>query len=323
MEMKIFDLNVIDIFYNFFIYSFFGWIYESTYVSIRKRTWINRGFLNGPIIPIYGFGATFFYIMFFNSHMVHLTKSVTVEHITILYFIGMISATVLEYVTSWFMEKIFHAKWWDYSHYKYNINGRISLIPSLFWGVLSVVMAFVIQPKVSILTDKISSHMGWIFGVVLSLIFLVDFGLTVVATLQLHQKLQILENLREGLYEYAEGFKWYEIREEMKVKLRNSHVREFLEEFRESLDKSYDRFLEKQKQISMKSADKVRTVAEIEERIRVFASNYKKQSSNRLQKSIYKRLFKAFPNLKVKNQEGVLTDLKERIEEKIKSRRDK
>ncbi len=321
--MKIFDLNVIDIFYNFFIYSFFGWIYESTYVSIRKRTWINRGFLNGPIIPIYGFGATFFYIMFFNSHMVHLTKSVTVEHITILYFIGMISATVLEYVTSWFMEKIFHAKWWDYSHYKYNINGRISLIPSLFWGVLSVVMAFVIQPKVSILTDKISSHMGWIFGVVLSLIFLVDFGLTVVATLQLHQKLQILENLREGLYEYAEGFKWYEIREEMKVKLRNSHVREFLEEFRESLDKSYDRFLEKQKQISMKSADKVRTVAEIEERIRVFASNYKKQSSNRLQKSIYKRLFKAFPNLKVKNQEGVLTDLKERIEEKIKSRRDK
>ena len=323
MEMKIFDLNVIDIFYNFFIYSFFGWIYESTYVSIRKRTWINRGFLNGPIIPIYGFGATFFYIMFFNSHMVHLTKSVTVEHITILYFIGMISATVLEYVTSWFMEKIFHAKWWDYSHYKYNINGRISLIPSLFWGVLSVVMAFVIQPKVSILTDKISSHMGWIFGVVLSLIFLVDFGLTVVATLQLHQKLQILENLREGLYEYAEGFKWYEIREEMKVKLRNSHVREFLEEFRESLDKSYDRFLEKQKQISMKSADKVRTVAEIEERIRVFASNYKKQSSNRLQKSIYKRLFKAFPNLKVKNQEGVLTDLKERNEEKIKSRRDK
>ena len=323
MEMKIFDLNVIDIFYNFFIYSFFGWIYESTYVSIRKRTWINRGFLNGPIIPIYGFGATFFYIMFFNSHMVHLTKSVTVEHITILYFIGMISATVLEYVTSWFMEKIFHAKWWDYSHYKYNINGRISLIPSLFWGVLSVVMAFVIQPKVSILTDKISSHMGWIFGVVLSLIFLVDFGLTVVATLQLHQKLQILENLREGLYEYAEGFKWYEIREEMKVKLRNSHVREFLEEFRESLDKSYDRFLEKQKQISMKSADKVRTVAEIEERIRVFASNYKKQSSNRLQKSIYKRLFKAFPNLKVKNQEGVLTDLKERIEEKIKNRRDK
>lgn len=321
--MKIFDLNVIDIFYNFFIYSFFGWIYESTYVSIRKRTWINRGFLNGPIIPIYGFGATFFYIMFFNSHMVHLTKSVTVEHITILYFIGMISATVLEYVTSWFMEKIFHAKWWDYSHYKYNINGRISLIPSLFWGVLSVVMAFVIQPKVSILTDKISSHMGWIFGVVLSLIFLVDFGLTVVATLQLHQKLQILENLREGLYEYADGFKWYEIREEMKVKLRNSHVREFLEEFRESLDKSYDRFLEKQKQISMKSADKVRTVAEIEERIRVFASNYKKQSSNRLQKSIYKRLFKAFPNLKVKNQEGVLTDLKERIEEKIKSRRDK
>lgn len=319
--MKIFDLNVIDIFYNFFIYSFFGWIYESTYVSIRKRTWINRGFLNGPIIPIYGFGATFFYIMFFNSHMVHLTQSVTVEHVMILYFIGMISATALEYVTSWFMEKIFHAKWWDYSHYKYNIHGRISLIPSLFWGVLSVVMAFIIQPKVSILTDKISSQMGWIFVVALSVIFLVDFGLTVVATLQLHQKLQILESLREGLYEYAEGFKWYEIREEMKVKLRNSHVREFIEEFRESLDKSYERFLERQKKLSI--TDKVRTVAEIEERIREFASNYKKQSSNRLQKSIYKRLFKAFPNMKIKNQEGVLTDLKERIEEKIKNRREK
>ena len=320
MEIKILNLKLIDIFYNFFIYSFFGWIYESVYVSICKKTWVNRGFLNGPIIPIYGFGATFFYIMFFNSHMVYLTRTFTLEHVLILYFVGMISATILEYVTSFLMEKIFHAKWWDYSDYKYNIQGRISLIPSLFWGLLSVIMAYIIQPRISILTDKITSNIGWLLGMILLLIFLVDFILTVVATLQLHQKLQILESLREGLYEYAEGLKWYDVREEMKVKLRNSHVHEFLEEFRESLDKSFERFQAKQKQLSLKGADRKFYFTEIEERIKDFKASYKKQSNNLLQKNIYKRLFRAFPNLKIKNQEGVFEDLKERVQEKIRKK---
>lgn len=321
MEKTFLNLKFIDIFYNFFIYSFFGWIYESLYVSIRKKTWVNRGFLNGPVIPIYGFGATFFYIMFHNSHMVHLTRAFTLEHVTILYIVGMVSATFLEYVTSYFMEKIFHAKWWDYSDYKYNIQGRISLIPSLFWGFLSIIMAYIIQPKVSKLTNKITSQIGWFLGIIILLIFIVDFLITVVATLQLHQKLQLLESLREDLYEYAEGLKWYEVREELKIKLRNLHVREFLKEFRKSLDKSYEHFQTKQKLLSLKGLDRVHYVTEIEDKIKEFKSIYMSQSHNRLQKNIYNRLFKAFPNLKMNNQEGVFEDFKEKVQRKISNRR--
>lgn len=315
METTVLGLKIFDIFYNFFIYSFFGWIYESLYVSFCKKTWINRGFLNGPVIPIYGFGATCFYIIFFNSHTVSLTQSVTLTHIVLLYLIGMIAATILEYITSWVMEKLFHAKWWDYSDRKFNIKGRISLVPSLFWGFLSVIMAYLIQPRVTKITAKIPDNFGKLLGVILALLFLTDFTVTVVATLQLNHKLNVMEKLREELYEYAMGVKWYEMREEIKGKITNPHVLEFLYEFREALDNSYEKFQEKQKQLTMQMLEKKQYFAQVDEKIKEFKTVYKKQTNNKLQKNIYKRLFKAFPNMKVKNHEGVFADLKERIKE--------
>ncbi|WP_066716142.1 putative ABC transporter permease [Clostridium sp. Marseille-P299] len=316
MGKTILGLEVFDIFYNFFIYSFFGWIYESLYVSFCKKTWINRGFLNGPVIPIYGFGATFFYIIFFNTHTVTLTQSVTPRNVVLLYFIGMISATVLEFVTSWVMEKLFHAKWWDYSDRKFNIQGRISLIPSLFWGFLSVVMAYLIQPAVTKFTDKIPRNVGDIVLFALMIVFLSDLTVTVIATLQLNHKLQVMEKLREELYEYAMGLKWYEKREEIKGKISNPHVREFLNEFRESLDKSYERFQEKQKQLSLQMSEKKQLFVEVEDKIKEFKTAYKKQTNNKLQRNIYKRLFKAFPNMKVSHHEGAFADLKERLKDR-------
>lgn len=318
MEKTFLGLQVSDIFYNFFIYSFLGWIYESLFVSFNKKTWVNRGFLNGPIIPIYGCGATLFYIVFFNDHTIYLTQTISLLHISCLFLIGMLSATILEYVTSWVMEKLFHAKWWDYSDYKYNIQGRISLKASLFWGFLSVIMALFIQPQVSKLTNRIQGKSGLILGTILSVLFLCDFTITVIVTLQLNQKLQAMEKLREELYEYAVGLKWYEVREELKGRLQNSRVYDFIEEFRASLDKSYDRFQDKHRQLSQQMTEKKQLFAEVEGRIKEFSAKYKVQSSGKLQRMIYKRMFKAFPNLKVKNHQGVFADLKERLKRKTK-----
>lgn len=108
----------------FYIYCFAGWVWESAYVSIKLHKWINRGFLKGPFLPIYGSGA-----------IVVLISTVLIKKYTILVFIiGMISATILEYITGAIMEKLFHVRYWDYSEKKFNINGYICLVSSLAWG---------------------------------------------------------------------------------------------------------------------------------------------------------------------------------------------
>jgi len=109
----------------FFIYAILGWIIETTLVSIEKKKFVNRGFLIGPYCPIYGFGGLAITI---------LLKNYTKDPI-VLFLMAVIICACLEYFTSYIMEKLFKARWWDYSKKKYNINGRICLetiIPTLY-----------------------------------------------------------------------------------------------------------------------------------------------------------------------------------------------
>ena len=117
----------------FFIYCFIGWIWESCYVSVENKKWVNRGFLRGPMLPIYGFGA-----------IIILVATIPVKENLILVFIfGMIAATTLEYFTGVIMEKIFHVRYWDYSD-----EGHICLLCSLAWGAFSILMVKVIHPPI-------------------------------------------------------------------------------------------------------------------------------------------------------------------------------
>lgn len=119
----------------FFIYSFIGWIWESCYVSIKKRRWVNRGFLHGPMLPIYGSGA-----------LVILVSTIGVrENIWLIFLLGMIAATVLEYITGAAMERLFHVRYWDYTGKKLNVNGYICAGSSLCWGVFSVLLVRVVH----------------------------------------------------------------------------------------------------------------------------------------------------------------------------------
>ena len=114
----------------FFIYSFIGWIWESCYVSVRKRRWVNRGFLHGPMLPIYGSGA-----------VVILVSTIGVrEHPWLIFIFGLVAATALEYVTGAVMERMFHVRYWDYSNQKLNVHGYICVSSSLCWGVFSVLL---------------------------------------------------------------------------------------------------------------------------------------------------------------------------------------
>ena len=113
------------VFLWFILYSFFGWVYESTLCSITSRSLVNRGFLNGPLCPVYGFGALTVILAFWREPDISPWN---------LFFSSMVLTCTLEYITSWAMEKLFHARWWDYSEYRYNINGRVCLLGALAFG---------------------------------------------------------------------------------------------------------------------------------------------------------------------------------------------
>lgn len=128
----------------FFWYCFLGWIWECLYVSVKyawkRKKWefINRGFLHGPLIPIYGFSAI----------MILLTTIRWRENAAAIYIIGALTATLFELVTGTVMERLFGVKYWDYSNLPLNYKGHISVIVSLFWGLLSVLLIQVIHVPV-------------------------------------------------------------------------------------------------------------------------------------------------------------------------------
>jgi uncharacterized membrane protein len=123
----------------FFFYCLCGWVWESCYVSARQRRWVNRGFLHGPLLPIYGFGAI----------IILLVTLRVQDSLWLIYLFGMVAATALEYVTGAAMEALFHVRYWDYSNQKCNLNGHICLTCSLAWGVFSVLLVRLIHPPVA------------------------------------------------------------------------------------------------------------------------------------------------------------------------------
>lgn len=164
---------------TFYIYGFAGWIWESLICPIMTRHRIkNSGFLNGPIVPIYGFGAITVSLLF-SANESYL--SVFIE--------GAFVACVIEYITSWAMEKLYHRRWWDYSDKAFHVNGRVCLEGFLVFGVFSVVAVKFVQPY---LLEKIMQH-GLITLVViatmLTTIFIIDLIFTVVSLTHLDERL--------------------------------------------------------------------------------------------------------------------------------------
>ena len=165
-----------------FFYSVTGWIYESVLCSIVEKRWINRGFLNGPYCPVYGFGA-----------VLNLLILDGIDNIFILFYLSAVTACTLEYFTSWLMEKLFQARWWDYSGHRCNLNGRISLAGAVVFGTLSVLLIRVIHPEVARLTEAAPDTA--ISAAALAIIFIaaIDCTVTVIHVLGFNRKLRLAE----------------------------------------------------------------------------------------------------------------------------------
>lgn len=149
----------------FFICSIVGWIYELIYGLIQDRKFVNRGFLIGPYLPIYGTGSIIM-ILYLNQYK---------ENPLTVFVLAMVICTFIEYITSYLMEKLFNARWWDYSNQKFNINGRVALFNSLLFGILSLLLIYVVNPLYLNLIDNMNNTWLFVISITCFIIFIIDF----------------------------------------------------------------------------------------------------------------------------------------------------
>lgn len=175
----------------FYMYCFFGWIFESTYVSLKTRRPVNRGFLRLPMIPLYGTGAVM---------MLWVSLPVK-DNLFLVYISGVIAATLLEYVTGYVMERLFKVKYWDYSNQPFNLDGYICLTSSIAWGFLTILMTEVLHRPVEQLVLDLNPAVEWSLLAVITVLFTADTIHSTKEALDLARALEAVTRLRGELDE--------------------------------------------------------------------------------------------------------------------------
>lgn len=173
----------------FMAYSLFGWVFECVYCSIAERKPINRGFLNGPYCPIYGAGALF-----------AVGTLSGVGNPVALFALAAVGCCVLEYLTSYVMERLFHTRWWDYSHRRFNLNGRICLAGATLFGLGCFAAVRGVQPRLAELTGQLEPAALYTLAEVLAVLFVTDIIVTCVGLAGFRAK---VDAFREQMTEQA------------------------------------------------------------------------------------------------------------------------
>ena len=207
----------------FYLYCFLGWCFESTVVSVQQRRVVNRGFLRGPMLPIYGFGATI---------LLHVSLPLY-NRPAALFLASMAAATVFEYAVGVIMEKLFKVKYWDYSEHRFQFQGRICLQSSLCWGFLGLILARVIHPPVEWIVAGLPFVLLIVVDILFTAAFAGDVAVSVRTALDLAKLLEELDELR------AQGAQLrQELSESALVRLTNLSYRvdEARGEFAERMD---------------------------------------------------------------------------------------
>ena len=178
----------------FFVYGFLGWCTEVAFAAVKEQRFVNRGFLNGPICPIYGVGvsAVVFFLSSYDDNLI------------ILYIASVIIVTLIEGVTGWIMDVIFHNKWWDYSDMPLNIGGYVCLTFSLIWGVACVAIMKFIHPLIHKVLSFIPHTLGIVIITILVVALIADLWVTVSAILKFNKHLEGIEKIARELHEISD-----------------------------------------------------------------------------------------------------------------------
>ncbi|MGM9566733.1 MAG: hypothetical protein ACI3W6_00950 [Clostridia bacterium] len=271
-------------FLYFIIYSILGWAAETVYCSIPQKHFVERGFLRGPLCPIYGAGAV----------IILRSLEPYIDNIPALFILGLILTSILEYITSFLMEKLFHMRWWDYSEHRFHINGRVCLLNSVLFGLLCVVLTEVIHPPIEDLVHRLPDTALFIIAAALFLLFIADVIVSVHATIRLKNHLEKLREAEEQIRLRLEEHK--EKREEQKERIKEQLeisadlLKERITESGEELKEQLEAGKAKRKETREQRAEQFR--AEKEE-----LKEYFKEKSARLT-SGEKYLLRSFPHMK-------------------------
>lgn len=166
----------------FFVYSFAGWVFEELYTLVKLGKIVNRGFVAGPVLPIYGAGALM---------AVVLLRPIANPFAQ--FAVGCVAAAVMEYATSWVLEKVFHARWWDYADMPLNLNGRICLPGVLLFGLMMLCVNLLVQPVLERATAALPADVVSFAAMALLVLFAVDVAVTVVRLQNLTDRLAMLQ----------------------------------------------------------------------------------------------------------------------------------
>lgn len=226
----------------FFVYCFLGWIWETSYVSVRMKRFTNRGFMHGPMLPIYGSGA-----------ITMLFTTLPVKNNAILVFVvACISATALELCTGTAMEAIFKVRYWDYTRYKINYKGYICLKASLLWGIAGVLLVFLVNRPIS----------AFILGIPRRIADLIAFALTFMAACDFGASFRDAMDVREILMRLTEEKDKQLKRIEKRVDVMTAIYADELGKSAQHVNQLRKEYMEKLMELKEASFDKVKDIKE-------------------------------------------------------------
>ena len=276
----------------FFVYGFLGWCTEVAFAACKERKFVNRGFLNGPICPIYGIGVGIV-VQFLTPYK---------ENLVLLYIASVVMVTALEWVTGFILEKIFHNKWWDYSKMPLNLNGYVCLLFSLIWGVACVLIVDFIHPLIHKVLSWIPFPVGMTLIVVLSIVMFVDLYVTASTILKMNKHLEKTKEIAADLHRISDELGESIYQEVVEVLERKDG-------WKLKVQEASGDFKDKIQGASGGVKDKIQGVSdEAMEKIADLKKKYKEIGGKGTQ--ISRRLLKAFPRIESERYREAIEDLK-------------
>ena len=306
------SMSIYFILLYFFVYGFLGWCTEVGFAAFKTHHFVNRGFLNGPICPIYGVGVT----------AVITVLTPYKSDIIVLYILSVVLVTVLEGVTGWAMDKIFHNKWWDYSDMPLNIGGYVCLLFSIVWGFACLFIIYFIQPLVHDLISIIPTIVGIILIIILGITLIADLYVTASTIFKFNRRLAAMEKIAAEMHEISEQIGQGIFEKTIRAMDRQEASKEKLatatDEFKEKMQDTASGLKEKTQgtafELKERALDARERSQEISEelRSRIASLHTRYHESTDKPGRISRRLMNAFPKMESRQYKESLEVLKKR-----------
>lgn len=306
------SMSIYFILLYFFVYGFLGWCTEVGFAAFKTHHFVNRGFLNGPICPIYGVGVT--------AVITILTPYKS--DIIVLYILSVVLVTVLEGVTGWAMDKIFHNKWWDYSDMPLNIGGYVCLLFSIVWGFACLFIIYFIQPLVHDLLAFTPTIVGIILIIILGITLIADLYVTASTIFKFNRRLAAMEKIAAEMHEISEQIGQEIFEKTIRAMDRQEASKEKLatatDEFKEKMQDTASGLKEKTQgtafELKERAMDARERSQEINEelRSRIASLHARYHESTDKPGRISRRLMNAFPKMESRQHKESLEVLKKR-----------